>query len=576
MAIQIEAPFDMFNGLDGKPLTNGKVYIGQVGTDPTVIANQIPVFWDEGLTIPAAQPLVTNAGYIVRFGTPARVYAATDYSISVRNSSNILVYYLAEFGAVDYASDADLAALSGALQLADYAALRSYTGSRNAVYVAGAGIAGWFRKVISGTDNGATTIVASNGIIWTRVYSGGVDIRWWGAKFDNIADDTAAVQACIDYAVPLQILIQCPVGSSKITQQIVVPFTIAGMNMVGQGYQYTKFVYPTLTLGQSLFRCIGYPGALSGGNIYGIGFNGNSGTTAFTLVGVTGQIIERCQFGANAFACVLENSSAGSFTEFNILRDCDFLLGCSSALWYLQMTGGDASFHGSGIEGGTINNSGVNSVLVLSPNANPYNAPFSPTIFVHANVTIISHLAPSGAFRPNFYGNLKLEVQQGRALLCDAPAINSIAYAGKIMSQSTNVEFGSLILCDGVFSAQNGTRQTIGARVSRRQDLITGNNPLPPIPYNIMDSCVTIAIRVVGPNYDYRSVYQSWGSDLGGTIPQIAALTQYNVAGYGPPVVTLDSQTRINISNANYPASGVVAMIDIQQVGQSPGSVFIP
>lgn len=116
MSIIVETPFQNFTGLDGKPLTNGKVYIGQVGTDPTVFANQIPVFWDEALTIPASQPLTTNAGYIVRFGTPARVWVATDYSISVKNASNILVYYLQQVGVVllsIYAKLSDLASSSG-------------------------------------------------------------------------------------------------------------------------------------------------------------------------------------------------------------------------------------------------------------------------------------------------------------------------------------------------------------------------------------------------------------------------------------------------------------------------------
>lgn len=116
MSIIVETPFQNFTGLDGKPLTNGKVYIGQVGTDPTVFANQIPIFWDEALTIPASQPLTTNAGYIVRFGTPARVWVATDYSISVKNASNILVYYIAQFGVVDlslYAKLSDLASSIG-------------------------------------------------------------------------------------------------------------------------------------------------------------------------------------------------------------------------------------------------------------------------------------------------------------------------------------------------------------------------------------------------------------------------------------------------------------------------------
>lgn len=114
MSIILEAPFQNFTGLDGKPLTNGKVYIGQVGTDPTVTANQIPIFWDSALTIPAAQPLQTSAGYIVRTGSPARVYLNSDYSISVLNANNVLVYYVQSFGTIDFVRYDALAATSGA------------------------------------------------------------------------------------------------------------------------------------------------------------------------------------------------------------------------------------------------------------------------------------------------------------------------------------------------------------------------------------------------------------------------------------------------------------------------------
>lgn len=120
MSIIVETPFQNFTGLDGKPLTNGKVYIGQAGTDPTVFANQIPVFWDEALTIPAAQPLVTNGGYIVRTGTPARAYVATDYSMSVVNANGVLVYYAPLISPADlslYVTYEDLALPTGSSKI---------------------------------------------------------------------------------------------------------------------------------------------------------------------------------------------------------------------------------------------------------------------------------------------------------------------------------------------------------------------------------------------------------------------------------------------------------------------------
>lgn len=464
-------------------------------------------------------------------------------------------------------------------ELASYSAIRSYTGVQNRLDIIAPSLAGTFVRVVGDSttpDDSAINIRTTSGVLFRRQFVGGVDIRWWGAKFDGITDDTSAVQACLNYAVPLQLQIILPSGAAKITAPININVSNNGLNMVGQGYQKTRFNYSSLTSGQSLFVLNGYPGAVNGATVSGIGFDGNSGTNAFALVGSGGQLIEKCQFGANAFACLMNNNTTGLFTEFNVLRDCDFLLGCHSAIWYLVSGTGDASFHGSGIEGGTINNNGINSVLVLSSAAYPYNAPFSPTIFVHVNVTIISYPVSAGAFRPNFFGTLKLEVQAGRALLCDAPAANAIAYVGKVLSQSSNVEFGSFFMCDGVFSAASGSRQTIGGRISRTQALTTGANTLPAIPYNIMEGCVFIALRVVGPNYEYRMVLSCWGSGVGGTVVVVATPGVFNVAGYGPPVVTLNGTNQIVITNAGYPATGISCRVDIQQIGQSPFSTFVP
>lgn len=209
MSIIVETPFQNFTGLDGKPLTNGKVYIGAVGTDPTVFANQIPVFWDEALTIPAAQPLTTSAGYIVRTGTPSRVYVATDYSISVKNASNVLVYYLAQFGVTDQASQEELDNLSNSLQIPDYATLRASTTPRKSVYITGiygatfAGIAGWFLRDdadITSLDNGGTIIVRSDGVRYKRASVTRMNIQWFGAVPSVSINNTPMIQAAINAA----------------------------------------------------------------------------------------------------------------------------------------------------------------------------------------------------------------------------------------------------------------------------------------------------------------------------------------------------------------------------------------
>ena len=89
-ALSVSAPFPTFTDVDGDPLENGYVYIGQPNLDP--VAFPVQAYWDATLTTPAAQPIRTSGGYPVRNGIPARVYVDGDYSIRVNNKNGSLVY----------------------------------------------------------------------------------------------------------------------------------------------------------------------------------------------------------------------------------------------------------------------------------------------------------------------------------------------------------------------------------------------------------------------------------------------------------------------------------------------------
>lgn len=84
-------PFDVIMGLNGRPLNGGRVYIGQPDKDPEQYPQ--PVYWGAEGQVPAAQPLETSDGYVVRAGTPSRWWTESPYSITVRDRQGRLVFY---------------------------------------------------------------------------------------------------------------------------------------------------------------------------------------------------------------------------------------------------------------------------------------------------------------------------------------------------------------------------------------------------------------------------------------------------------------------------------------------------
>jgi hypothetical protein len=89
-ALSIQPTYPIFTETDGQPLENGYIWIGTVNLDPQT--NPIAVYWDAALTLPAAQPIRTLAGYPANSGTPARLYVNSDYSIRVMNKNGGIVY----------------------------------------------------------------------------------------------------------------------------------------------------------------------------------------------------------------------------------------------------------------------------------------------------------------------------------------------------------------------------------------------------------------------------------------------------------------------------------------------------
>lgn len=135
-------------------------------------------------------------------------YAAGDLIEQNASSYICIVAHSSTVFATDYAAGKwQVLFSSGMVSVADYTALRTYNGTEKSIQVTGylvgvapSGFAGTFTRDDGDTtsaENGGTIIVASNGTRWKRVYSGGVDVRWFGAVGDGTNHQLSAYFASL-------------------------------------------------------------------------------------------------------------------------------------------------------------------------------------------------------------------------------------------------------------------------------------------------------------------------------------------------------------------------------------------
>lgn len=77
-------------------VSNGKIFIGKIDTDPTITENQIQVYLEneDGTTVPVSQPLIINqAGYPVHNGQIAKFVTVQGHSMAVYDSYGVQQFY---------------------------------------------------------------------------------------------------------------------------------------------------------------------------------------------------------------------------------------------------------------------------------------------------------------------------------------------------------------------------------------------------------------------------------------------------------------------------------------------------
>lgn len=178
-------PFDFFTDTQGDALDGGFVWIGEPNKDP----RQFPiiVYYDEALTIPAAMPLRTTSGYVVRNGAPAFLFVNGNYSIMVRDKKNRQIFYVPTLTGVRQDTVAGTVAELRTLDPTLYNSAEVLKYSADAPWYVGTYL--FDALDTTSPDNGGTIIVGVSGSRWKLVSPLLISPEIFGAVGNNVADD---------------------------------------------------------------------------------------------------------------------------------------------------------------------------------------------------------------------------------------------------------------------------------------------------------------------------------------------------------------------------------------------------
>jgi hypothetical protein len=281
---RVDAPFSVFTGLDNRLLDNGYVWFGQENQDPET--SPIPIFADEAMTIPLAQPVRTTAGVLTTGSNATNVYVGGHYSIRVRNTAGAQVVYLPKVSPEGYDFSEALASGIGASKIG-------------------------FQQ--AGTGAIVRTVQAK-----AREQ---VSVFDFGAVGDGVSNDTAPIQAAINYATANRCSVFFPAGTYLVTTLTVSltqgPFD-STFHLYGDGRRASRLRKfdnsnsPILTIIENFADP-----SPSQVDVLDLEITGNGNGTGLLMQKVSGFSVRRVMFNNCNRACDLSGCLIGE------VSDCD-------------------------------------------------------------------------------------------------------------------------------------------------------------------------------------------------------------------------------------------------------------
>ncbi|WP_141431415.1 hypothetical protein [Bacillus sp. 03113] len=331
--------------------------------------------------------------------------------------------------------------------------------------------------------------------------------------------------------------------------------------IIGRGYKQTVIRYPNMPAGKAAIKFKGGSGQMAGGGVMLVGFEGNADSIAIEFADTVGVDAYKCQFGTNKVGILFHNEDG--FTEKCVGDSCDFLETCKIAVEY-RKTNGTESFHGSGLNDCTINQSetAVDPKILIGPGCEVYNAPKNSTIWIRCGTPIIKNLS---SLPVTFHGHINTECF-GTGYVCQLadPATNPVYLVGGTTHLDNKASLGRLILCDRAQINSDGSVSLQRKPYQAIFNLNQGDTNTVRVQNN---ESVIVNVLIVGPNYRFARALLVYGNVFDQNTGTVVPLTTNpydsdNTAGYGDPTFSY-STGHLRITNANYPVGQVKAYISV-------------
>ncbi len=253
---QVINPYEYFMDFNqGRPIFNGQIFVGLVGTDPEVQENQKDVTFSDACDCPEEtvimQPIRTSSGGVPIYnGSPIRLFVEGAYSLKVNDRNGVQVYYSPDVTKGVPLTPDNIGALmdeiptNSLLRTDNLAALRLINPAQDnqIIFVVshtkdgiGGGEFYYDSSDTSSQDNNGTVVISANGSRWIRSNQSSISICDFGAISDfgtGNTDNMEAIQGALDNSKNVTV----PAGSFGFGG----PISVGTARFTGDGQQNSK------------------------------------------------------------------------------------------------------------------------------------------------------------------------------------------------------------------------------------------------------------------------------------------------------------------------------------------------